>query len=37
MAQAEDDNHSEHDDSHQYENEWQTDDSLAFLSNQIQG
>jgi hypothetical protein len=32
MTQADDDDYSEHDDSHQYGNEWQTDDSLAFLS-----
>jgi hypothetical protein len=32
MAQADDDNHSEYDDSNQYDDEWHTDDSLAFLS-----
>jgi hypothetical protein len=32
MAQADDDNRSEYDDSNQYDNEWQTDDSFAFLS-----
>jgi hypothetical protein len=32
MAQADDDNHSEYDDSHQYDDDWHTDDSLAFLS-----
>jgi hypothetical protein len=32
MTQAANDNHSEYDESNQYNNEWHNDDSLVFLS-----
>ncbi len=37
MAQADDDNHSEYDNSNQYDDEWHTDDSAPRFLIQIRG